>query len=301
MKEMMDHITVCICTFKRPHLLLALLRSIEALETDGSFGISVCIVDNDAAQSAMEIVSGFAKESGIPVRYTCEPEQNIARARNRALESAEGSHIAFIDDDERPDRSWLLLLYRAWRATGACGVLGPVVPLFESPPPAWITKARILERPEKADGEELDWTETRTGNVLLERRLFAQDGYRFNEEYGRGGEDRELFRRMREHGERFIWCRDAVVREIIPPARWSRSFQVRRALLRGKVAVPRPFTGFRGFLKSCGAVCVYAALLPPLVVLSQGLFMRYLVRMCDHLGRVLAFFGLEVVRESYLS
>ena len=41
--------------------------------------------------------------SGCRVKYCVEPRQNIALARNKALQNAEGDLIAFIDDDEFPD------------------------------------------------------------------------------------------------------------------------------------------------------------------------------------------------------
>jgi succinoglycan biosynthesis protein ExoM len=292
--ETKDHITVCICTFKRPQLLATLLGTIESLALEGLFTISVCIVDNDSSQSAWEVVSAFSRGASIPVRYVSEPEQNIARARNRAVENAEGSHIAFIDDDEIPEERWLTSLYGMWKKTNASGVLGPVLPLYQAPPPSWIVKGKILERPAK----KLD---TRTGNVLLERRLFDQEGHRFNVNYGRGGEDREFFRRMVERGEQFVWCNEAVVREIIPASRCSRSFQMRRALLRGKVAMPVPFKGLRRLLKSTLVICLYLALLLLLLPISHGLFMKYLIRTCDHLGSILAFFGINIISENYLS
>lgn len=106
----MDHITVCICTFKRPHLLGNLLKMLQCQPSDGQFTISVSIVDNDANESARETVSAFSVVSTLPIAYACEPAQNIARARNKAVENAPGDFIGFIDDAEFPDDHWLVLL-----------------------------------------------------------------------------------------------------------------------------------------------------------------------------------------------
>jgi len=46
------HITVCICTFKRPELLGQILESVAKQETNGLFTYSVVISDNDRAESA---------------------------------------------------------------------------------------------------------------------------------------------------------------------------------------------------------------------------------------------------------
>jgi glycosyltransferase involved in cell wall biosynthesis len=261
----------------------------------------MCVVDNDARRSAWEVVASFSQSASIPACYVCEPEQNIARARNRAIENAYGSHIAFIDDDEIPVKDWLILHYKMWKKSGASGVLGPVLPLFQNSPPSWILKARILERPEKKTGEILSWVDTRTGNVLLLRSLFKEGEHRFNEKFGRGGEDKEFFRRMIDSGEQFVWCNEAIVREIIPASRCTRSFQIRRALLRGRIAIPAPFSGFRRLLKSAAATCLYLPLLLLFLPTSHGHFMRYLIRTFDHIGSILAFLGIYPVKDNYLS
>lgn len=295
------HVGVCICTFRRPKMLSWLLSAIAAQLTSDLFTISVTIVDNDWRESARTEVDHFGLTASIPVAYVCEPEQNIAKARNHAIEHSYGSHVAFIDDDEIPEANWLLSLYALWRATGASGVLGPVRPRFETCPPSWIIKSRILERPDMRTGSVLDWRQTRTGNALLERRLFDVEGYRFDVAYGRGGEDRDLFRRMIDRGEHFIWCREAVVHEIIPATRFRRLFQMKRALLRGKIAIPVGLKGVQRLAKSIAAVFLYLPAMLFMLPFSHAQFMKYLIRTCDHLGSIAAFFGIELVREEYLS
>ena len=54
------HISVCICTFKRPELLTRLLERLENQRTDGLFTYSVVVADNDPAQSARQAVAAFA-------------------------------------------------------------------------------------------------------------------------------------------------------------------------------------------------------------------------------------------------
>lgn len=296
---MKDHVTVCVCTFRRSHLLPTLLHLIEGQITKDLFDVSVCIVDNDVARSAMDVVFSFVEKSSIQVTYVVEPEQNIAKARNSAIQNAKGEYIAFIDDDEVPGKEWILRLYEMIKKTPGSAVLGPVRPLLQNNTPRWVVKSGILNRPEMNTGTVLEWQDTRTGNILLESRLFKED--RFNESYGRGGEDKELFRRMIQKGEKFIWCEEAAVHEIIPLSRCTRVFQIRRALLRGKVAVPVRFKGCKRILVSSIAVICYIPLLLATVAFSQGLFMKYLVRACDHVGRILSFFGLNPVKENYLS
>ncbi|MGA2381790.1 MAG: hypothetical protein ABSG85_21035 [Spirochaetia bacterium] len=186
-------------------------------------------------------------------------------------------------------------------ATGAAGVLGPALPSFQTPPPKWIVQGRIFERPSNKTGEILRWKDTRTGNVLFRRELFAQGKLWFDTDYGRGGEDRDFFRRMIAAGNQFIWCNEAVAWETIPPSRCTRRFQLRRALLRGKAGMPVPFANFPRSAKSFLAILAYLPVLPVMFILSHGLFMKYLIKTFDHIGVALAFFGANVIKTHYLS
>ena len=118
-----NHIAVCVCTYKRPQMLQRLLDDLSVQETGGAFEFSIVVGDNDPSQSAEPVVSAFATRSSIPVTYAVEPRQGICRIRNRAIEYATGNFIAFIDDDEFPDRRWLLELFRTCNVDGVDGVL----------------------------------------------------------------------------------------------------------------------------------------------------------------------------------
>ena len=110
------HLCVCICTFKRAELLRRLLNSLASQRTGGVFTYSVVVADNDAMQSAQPVVAAFSSQSALPVTYCIEPQQNIALARNRAIEHADGDFVVFIDDDEFPTEGWLLNLLKNYLA-----------------------------------------------------------------------------------------------------------------------------------------------------------------------------------------
>ena len=142
-----SHISVCVCTYKRPGLLKRLLEELDRQETGGRFTFSVVVADNDSLHSAETVVRDFAARSAVPIRYCTEPRQNIALTRNKAIENAGGDFVAFIDDDEFPDGRWLLTLFEACRDYHAAGVIGPVKRHFDDPPPAWVVEGRFYERP----------------------------------------------------------------------------------------------------------------------------------------------------------
>jgi glycosyltransferase involved in cell wall biosynthesis len=300
MAKSVPHISVCICTFKRSRLLSCLLHELDCQKTEGSFTYSVMIVDNDVSESSREVVSKFQKASSLQVSYEVESEQNIALARNKALANAEGDFIAFIDDDEVPAIDWLINLFQTCQERKIDGVLGPVLPRFEKNPPIWVKKGGFCDRPTHATGFRINWNEGRTGNLLIRRGILAGLTPVFRPEFGSGGEDRDFFRRMIERGRVFVWCNEAVVYEWVPSLRWKRSFLMRRALLRGKMAL-KQHRGFGDLAKSLFAVIGYILALPILFVVGHHLFMKYLIKTCDHFGKLLAFMGLDPIQEKYVT
>lgn len=292
------HICVCICTYRRPDFLLRCLRDLQRQVTEERFTYSVVIADNDEARSAESAVAAFAAKSPVSVSYCVEPQQGIARARNKAVTNADGDYLAFIDDDEFPGRNWLLTLYKACDEYRVDGVLGPVLRHFDEAPPKWIEKSRFYKRPINPSGSPVRWRQARTGNVLLKRKMIAAGEQPFRPEF-RAGEDHDFFRRKIEQGNVFAWCAEAPVYEVVPPVRWKRIYLLRKALLRGASARLQPSCDGWSIAKSVVAVPAYAVALPVALILGQHRFMTLLVKMCDHLGKLLALVGINPVKEQY--
>lgn len=297
MKSTVPHISVCICTYRRPHLLKRLLTEINRQVSSDCFTYSVVVADNDAEQSAKAVVAEFTEEAHVPTVYCVEPRRNISLVRNQAIAHAQGNFIALIDDDEFPENSWLLNLFETCVQPGVSGVLGPVVPHFETKPPKWVQAGGFYERARHPTGFKLEWAECRTGNVLFHKRILTGLSEPFRSEFGSGGEDQDFFRRAIEQGHRFFWCDEAPVYELVPPSRWKRRFLLSRALLRGRNSLRHRGSRIRNVLKSVVAVPVYFLTLPVLFLLGHHYFMRYLVKLADHTGRLLAALGVTPIRE----
>ena len=278
-------------------LLRRLLTALTCQNANSLFTYSIVIADNDIQESAKQLVHEFMAVSEIEITYCIEPRKSISYARNKGLEYARGDAIAFIDDDEFPSPDWLLLMYKALIRYQSAGVLGPVKPFFDSKPPAWLIKGGFYNRPEHRTGFIMPSNECRTGNVLIYKRIIEKLGTAFRSEFGAGGEDRDLFRRLISMGNRFIWCNEAAVFEIIPPHRWKRTFLMRAALLRGNIALLHPGGNLRPIMKSVLAVPLYGLSLPVLQLLGHQYFMNYLIKLCDHAGRLLALMGLNPIRD----
>ncbi len=291
-----NHISICICTFKRPELLSQLLQQLDRQQTEDKFTYSVVVADNDRERSAEHIAKQFSS-ARLPVTYCVEPQQNIAMVRNKAIQHAEGDLIAFIDDDEFPVDDWLCNLFEVLMSQGVDGVLGPVKPWFESEPPQWLREGKFFDRPTYATGYNLSYTETRTGNVLFSRRILDGVDIPFRIQFNTAGEDVDFFRRMSEKGCKFVWCNEGFVYEVVPPSRCTRKYLLKRALLRGSNFSKHPSQRAENLARSLLAVPCYTVALPILALFGQHVFLKYLIKVLDHTARLLAFLGLPLVTQ----
>jgi len=298
--ERVPHISVCICTYKRPALIGKLLEHLERQNTSGEFTFSVVVTENSTDRDAEAVVARWSRNSEVEASYWVEPERNIARARNTAIRYARGDFVAFIDDDELPGDDWLLTLYRTCEGYGVAGVLGPVLPRYESGAPTWVAKSGLFDRPSHATGFKLTSNQTRTGNALVRRRAIGKDAEPFDSTF-LAASDQIFFRKLMKQGHEFVWCNEAPVYELVPRSRWRLRFLVRRALFRGvfssNLIGRRPLP----FLVSAGAVCVYVAMLPFALFGGRATLVKYLFKLCYHMGRLMGLVGLNPVRTPYVS
>lgn len=210
-------VAVCVCTYRRPEGLDRLLRALAELEPVPDARLRVVVADNDCSAATEAQVA--AAQSGLPwpLVYAPAPERGIAHARNAALDAAGPvDAVAFLDDDEWPASGWLRELVGTWRSSGADVVTGPVLPVFEVPPPAWVVAGRFFERDRFATGTELHYA--RTSNVLISATVLAT-GLRFEQTASGGGEDTLFFERARAAGRRVVWADEGPVHELVPASR----------------------------------------------------------------------------------
>ena len=193
----------------------------------------VVVVDNDPAGSARPVVDAVG-DLPWPLDYVVEPTRGISAARNRAvLQAGPVDFVAFIDDDEWAEPTWLAELLRTQARTQAQVVVGPVVPAFdERPPPSWFTKGGFLAPYRYEQDEQLGFAYT--GNVLVQSSVLEPAGAPFSERFGLlGGEDTHFFMRVHLSGAKIVWAAEALVHESVPAARMTASWLVQREYRRG--------------------------------------------------------------------
>jgi len=224
-------VTVAILTFRRPaDLDEALPRLVEQVR--GAEGATLLVVDNDTVPSAQGVVDRHRAAAPGLVRYVHEPRPGIAAARNAALDAAGTDLVVFVDDDERPSARWLVTLLEAFERFGGAGVVGPVVSELDGELDPWIVAGRFFERLRHPTGTRV--TVAATNNLLLDLRLVDAWGARFDEEFGlSGGSDTVLTLTLAKHGGVLTWCDEAVVIDVVPRARATRGWVLRRAFRTG--------------------------------------------------------------------
>ena len=297
---MQDHINVCVCTYKRTNLLGRLLEKLKNQVTDNLFTYDIIVVDNDYLHSAQDTVRKVIDESRVLIKYFIEPTQNIALARNKGISNANGTFIAFIDDDEIPNEKWLLNLYSAYKNNVCDGVLGPVFPYFEQEPPRWVRKVKSSKKIKKE--KYLIWEEMSTGNALILRSRIVHLNQKFDERLGRiGSSDSAFFKNMIKNGCSFVWANDAYVYEIVPPERYSIKWLLRRSLRGGGTYSKLKFEELNLLCriiytgKYFIAVLVFLICLPFSVLFGRHIFVRYLMKLFSNIGKIGGIFNILVI------
>jgi glycosyltransferase involved in cell wall biosynthesis len=224
-------LAICVITYKRKAGLARLLRSIaEVTVPEAVREIALFVVDNDARESARDVVAEFGSDFPFVLFYGQEPRRGISLARNHALQLAkEFDFIAFVDDDEAVSKQWLSELVQTQRRGDFDLVTGPIRPVYEKDPPTWLKQMKYFEK----NGYRLGQGAKATGsnNMLIKKRAL-QTTEAFLPVFNlMGGSDGHFVHDFFKRGARIGWADDAVVFDFIPESRlkagwyWQRRFR----------------------------------------------------------------------------
>lgn len=225
-------VSICAVTFRRPRGLSRLLDSLARLKLPEGLRAEVVLVDNDPDGSAFRDPERPEQCGALPVRWYHETRGDIAHARNRCVDEARGSWVAFVDDDEAVHEGWIAAYDWLSEQVEADGFFGPVLPRLEVERSHWIDLPGFYARPRRPTGTWMRANGLCTANAFVRRALLRE--VRFDPAFGRTlGEDTDCFQRARDGGARFVWCDEACVDEFIPPERHRAGYLCRRALESG--------------------------------------------------------------------
>jgi succinoglycan biosynthesis protein ExoM len=229
-------VAVCICTFKNPDGLHALLQGLDAqvLEAILDSDVTIAVVDNDSGGSAAGVLKTYAASGRFKLRSVIQPKRGLSSARNSALQLAFASQadlFAFLDDDEVPSDRWLQSLADCFEDANNVIVVGTLEPRFEAPPPPWVVAGDFFHHRCKAVNQRV---EGYTGNVMMRTAAIAASGVLFDETLNSiGGEDVVFFRALRARGIEVRCTPGGLAYESIPRGRTSLKWMMSRWLRAG--------------------------------------------------------------------
>lgn len=130
-------ISVIVCTRDRPQRLAECVRELARLKYPR---YEIVVVDNAPADPGAVPAALESLDLAVPLRYALESRAGLSIARNTGWRSTEAEIVAFIDDDEVPDRHWLAEVVRGFSARPGVGcVTGMVLPAeLRTKPQQWF-------------------------------------------------------------------------------------------------------------------------------------------------------------------
>jgi glycosyltransferase involved in cell wall biosynthesis len=240
----MTSLSVVICTYNRAGWLCELIAALRTQKC--SLPFEILVIDNNSSDETRDIVKQLANAPGAAIRYVRETRQGIAFARNRAIESCNGSDfMAFIDDDELPEPGWIESACDSLKREGAECVGGRIRLRFEPHlRPAWLTDQLLRYLGHLDHGETKFWISDKstpiwTGNIAYRMSLFKAGDLRFDLHYNRagkgigGGEDEMIFRALLTRGAKIRYRPDMIICHRVEPFKLKRRYFLRLRSLHG--------------------------------------------------------------------
>jgi len=205
--------SVVVATYRRLAYVRQLIASLEKQRLDhDDFEL---ILVSDGPDGALEQYLTARENTLINLRYCFLPvNRGPAFARNTGASLANGSFLAFTDDDCQPDPVWLEAYDAATAACAGCIFTGRVkVPLSDRP--------RDYER----NTAGLESAEFITANCLVSAKVFRTAGMfdtRFRKAWR---EDSDLHFTLLEMGHKIVKVEEALVIHSVRNASWGISLK----------------------------------------------------------------------------
>ena len=223
-------VSIVVCTYNRAELVRGALQSLMQLRLPEVGGVEILVIDNASTDHTSSVLAGIVEGAPrIETRYVLEDRQGVAHARNRGIAEARGEWLAFFDDDQIADVDWLVQLLAAADDRQTLCVGGSVkllLPDGYDEPLSSVCRVLLSESPAGSGACPYRGSRTPgTGNLLVRRTLVSTLGG-FDTGATMGGEDTDLFRRIRAEGVVAWYEPRAVIYHRVPSERLTNAYMV---------------------------------------------------------------------------
>jgi glycosyltransferase involved in cell wall biosynthesis len=221
-------IEVIICTYNRAANLQDVLAGLSVQRVDQGIEWSVLVVDNASTDRTADVVEAHRARRLLPgLRRVLESEQGLTPARRRGVQETSAPWIAFVDDDNLLEPSWLQAVAEAIRSHPQAGAIGGRVVLdWEQPPPNFIRSFGFCFAEQEAGQVPHEVDSLVGAGMVVRRAALFECGWveralladRIGNRLVSGG-DVEIAQRIRGAGFPLWFTPAAVLRHRIPNSR----------------------------------------------------------------------------------
>lgn len=206
---------IVIATYNRSRLLGETLANLSNHIKERS-GVSTLVVNNNSSDDTQAVAESFSGQLSS-FRTVQELQQGLSYARNHGIRAATGDVLVFLDDDVEVDENWLDELLAPFSDPGVAVVGGKVLPFGMKEFPDWLPReygflASVFDPSDVVC--EID--KVMGANFAVRRSVFEKVDM-FDVSLGRkgkkllGGEEVELFHRIKNAGGKIVYTPHSVV------------------------------------------------------------------------------------------
>ena len=215
------------------------MESIAHQDADNSL-FELVVVNNNSSDATDALCKKFGEDyPALQYKYIIEERQGLSYARNRGLRESSGDITVYIDDDAFAERDFITNMIRFYDThPEVMGSGGKIIPYFEAGKPEWMSHFLMkLVAAVDLGNEPIPFPKALFpigANMTLRRKMFEQIG-EFDVHLGRkgknlqGGEEKDIYVKMRELGHNPWYVPDTVVTHVIPASRMSLEYIRRQA------------------------------------------------------------------------
>jgi glycosyltransferase involved in cell wall biosynthesis len=227
-------LSVIVCTYNREKYIGQCLAHLANQSADKSL-YEVIIVNNNSTDNSESIIyDTIRNHPEIRFTYFIEMNQGHTYSRNRGIAESSGKIIAFIDDDAFVAANYCQSLITYFKSNSSVSAIGgKIIPVYKESEPKWISKylLPLVASLDLGDKERnLKGTKFPIGaNMAFRKSIFNKYGV-FDINLGRradeleGGDEKEMFLRLKKGRELVRYVPEASVEHIIPPHRLKESY-----------------------------------------------------------------------------